>query len=104
MIPEVYAALGTEEPAQLVDLEKIFENVIQAAIPLGGIILFIVLMYGGFQFITSGGDAKKAGAAKQTLTYAIIGMVLLASAFLILRIIASFSGVTSILNFDIFQE
>lgn len=104
MIPEVYAALQSNEPAQISDLETIFASVLQAAIPLGGIILFIMLLYGGFSYITSGGDAKKAGAARQTLTYAIAGIVVLAAAFLILRIIASFSGVNTILNFDIYQE
>ena len=48
---------------------------------------------GGFQFITSGGDPKGVEQAKNTLTYAIGGVVLIAAGYLIIQIIQVFTGV-----------
>jgi hypothetical protein len=36
----------------------------------------IMIMVGGFKYITSGGDANKVGNAKNTLVYALIGLVI----------------------------
>ena len=81
--------------------ECIFQNILNVAVRVGGIIAFIFLIIGGYQYLTAGGDPKKAQKAKNTLTYAIIGLVLLLLAWLILEFIADFTGVESILNFQI---
>ncbi len=78
--------------ATLKGLEGVFENVISVALGLGAIALFIMLLIGGVKYITSGGDPKRIEEARKALTYAILGMVLLASAYLILRFIGIFTG------------
>jgi len=45
----------------------------------------IMIIYGGFRYITSGGDSGKVGNAKNTLIYAIVGLVIVALAQLIVR-------------------
>jgi hypothetical protein len=80
-------------PVPLIALNGTFNNIVGVALGFAGIGLFIMLLIGGFKFITSGGDPKAAGAAKQTLTFAIIGMVLIACSFLIIRIIGTFTGI-----------
>ena len=87
----------------LAGLEQVFSNVVEVALALAGIVLFIMLLSGGFKYITAGGDPKGVEGAKKTLTYAIGGMVLLAMAFLILRFIQEFTGV-DVTKFRIFQE
>lgn len=53
---------------------------------VGGLaVLFIV--YGGFLYITSGGNKERVETAKKTLTYAILGLILVALAGVILEII-----------------
>ncbi len=89
--------------ATLSGLETIFANVLQSALAIAGVALFIMLLIGGFKYLTGGGDPKSLESAKSTLTWAIIGLVLVAVAFLILVIIANFTGVKSILNFQIVQ-
>jgi hypothetical protein len=88
--------------ATLRSLEGIFENIVTVVLGLGGVVLFIMLIMGGFQFITAGGDPKAIEGAKKTLTYAIGGIVLLALSFLILRFISTFTGV-DVTQFKIFQ-
>jgi hypothetical protein len=88
-------------PVPLTALNGTFNNIVGVALGFAGIGLFIMLLIGGFKFITSGGDPKAAGAAKQTLTFAIVGMILIASAYLIIKIIGQFTGVTDITVFNI---
>jgi hypothetical protein len=76
-------------------------GLVGAALALGGIALFAMLLMGGFKYITSGGDPKAAEAAKNTITYAIIGIIIMVSSVLILTIIGQFTGVTNITNFQI---
>lgn len=47
----------------------------------------IMIIYGGFRYITSGGDSGKVGSAKNTLIYAIVGLVIVALAQLIVRFV-----------------
>ena len=88
------------DPAKLSDLEKVFENVVGVALGLAGIVLFVMLLIGGFRYITAGGDPKGIEGAKKTLTFAIAGMVLVALSFLLLNFIAGFTG-ADITNFKI---
>lgn len=101
-LAQVWSDVTGNNPAQFSDLEVVFSNVVRAILALAGIVLFITLLIGGFKFITSGGDPKAIDAAKKTLTFAIAGMVLVASAFLILRFINVFTGV-DVVNFRVFQ-
>jgi hypothetical protein len=80
-------------PASLSDLEVLFQRVISIALGLGGIVLFIMLVVGGFKYLTSGGDPKAVESAQKTLTSAILGLVLLLSAYLILKLIGNFTGI-----------
>lgn len=87
---------------QLSSLETIFENVVTSLLALGGIVLFLMLLSGGFKYLTSGGDPKGVEGAQKTLTYAISGLLLLAGSFLILRIIGTLTGTDGIItNFTI---
>jgi ABC-type Fe3+ transport system permease subunit len=45
-----------------------------------GIVAVIMIIVAGFKYVTSGGDAQKAGSAKNTLVYALIGVVIAALA------------------------
>ena len=51
--PFVYAAEWTtsaEEPASFRDLEVVFSNTLNIAVVLAGIVLFIMLVVGGFSY------------------------------------------------------
>ncbi len=96
--------ISGEEPASFQDLEIIFSNVLTFAIPILAIVLFVMLMLGGLKFITSGGNQEKTASAKSTITWAIGGLVLAALAYLIISVIAAFTGQTNIQNFVIYQN
>jgi len=58
-----------------------------------GIVLFIVITTGGFKLLISSGDAKKLEMAKKTITTGILGLVIIVSAYLILKVIEVVTGV-----------
>jgi NADH:ubiquinone oxidoreductase subunit 6 (subunit J) len=95
--------MNSAAPLPLTGLNNIFANVVSIAIGLGGIVFFIMFVIGGFNYLTSGGNPQTTEGAKKTLTYAIGGLVLIALAFLILRLISDFTGVQGILKFQIQQ-
>jgi hypothetical protein len=74
-------------------LEGLFENVVSAILGLAGVVLFIVLVMGGIKYLSSGGDPKAIEEAKKSLTSALIGIVLIASAYLILALIQNITGI-----------
>jgi len=52
-----------------------------------GAVAVIMIIYGGFRYITSGGSSERIGGAKNTLIYAIIGLVIVAVAQLIVHFV-----------------
>jgi ABC-type Fe3+ transport system permease subunit len=52
-----------------------------------GIASVIMIIYGGFKYVTSAGDANKASSAKNTIIYALIGVVVAGMAQVILRVV-----------------
>lgn len=59
-----------------------------------GAISIIMIIYGGFRYITSGGDSNRVGAAKNTLIYAIIGLIIVALAQIIVSFVINQSSET----------
>jgi glucose uptake protein GlcU len=81
------------EPAKISDLGDVFDRVVGFALGFAGIVLFLLLIIGGFKYITSGGDPKAVEGAKKTLTYAIGGLIVILLSYLILVIIKDITGV-----------
>lgn len=77
---------GRDAENRLNDLIGTIVNVLTVII---GIVAVIMIIVGGFRFITSGGDASKVTSAKQTVIYAIVGLVIVALAQFIVRFILS---------------
>jgi len=80
-------------PASLGDLETVFGNVVKAALGLAGIVLFVMLLFGGLKYIMAGGDPKAAESAQKTITYAVGGLILILLSYLILVLIKTITGV-----------
>lgn len=79
--------------ATISNLSCVFGNVIKYALGFAGIVLFILLIMGGFKYITSGGDPKAVEGARKTLTSAITGLVIILVSYLILVLITNITGV-----------
>ncbi|MEK7521333.1 MAG: hypothetical protein AAB599_00825 [Patescibacteria group bacterium] len=79
--------------ATLKGVECAVGNLLGAVLGLAGIVLFIMLIVGGFKYMTSRGDPKAVEAAKSALSHAIAGLVILVLAYVILLIIEAATGI-----------
>lgn len=83
-------------------LEAIFVIILRIAVPLAVLALLVMLLIGGFRYLTSAGDQKAMASGKQTITYALIGVVLMVLAYLIFTLIGSYTGLgDKIFKFEI---
>lgn len=57
-----------------------------------GVVAVIMIIFGGFRYITSGGDSGKVGNAKNSLVYAIVGLIIVALAQLIVHFVLNQTG------------
>lgn len=66
----------------------IVNRVLGFFVPFVGIILTFTFVWAGYELLTSGGNPDKVNSARAKLTTAIIGVILLVSSFLVVRIVA----------------
>ena len=52
-----------------------------------GVVCVIMIIYGGFKYVTAGGDSNNVTAAKNTILYAIVGLVIVALAQVIVKFV-----------------
>lgn len=86
--------------ATIKGFEGLFYNLLSSVVAIAGVVLFVMLLVGGFKYTTSGDNPKAAESAKKTLTYAIGGLVVIALGYLILLFVANFTG-ADILDFSV---
>lgn len=63
------------KPATGSGVFAIIKNVIQVMLTIGGIIAVIMIIVGGIQYVTSNGEQSHVKSAKDTILYAIVGLV-----------------------------
>lgn len=80
-------------------LPIIIQNLVFWLLVFGGTVALIIVIIAGIKLITSGGDAKQVEGARKTLTFAIIGLVVILFSFAIMRFIAQVTGVGCITKF-----
>lgn len=76
-------------PKELFGDTGVFKQVTNTVLYIVGIIAVLMLIIGGIKYVVSGGDAKKVTDAKNTVLYAIIGLVICFLAFAIVNFVIS---------------
>jgi len=74
------------------NLGGLISRILSFIIPLAGIILLFVLIWGGFDYMMSQGNPEKVKSAQAKITTGLIGFFLLISSYLIVRVIAGIFG------------
>ncbi len=73
--------------------EERVNNIIKLAVNtfsiLVGIVSVVMIIVGGLKYITSGGESANVTSAKNTILYAVIGLVVVALAQIIVRFVLS---------------
>lgn len=73
-------------------------GIISAVVPylfgIAGFLLLLYLIFGGFSYMLSGGDPKATESAKQKITNAVIGFVIIFAAYWLVQILGTVLGIT----------
>jgi hypothetical protein len=75
------------------DAEGLVSTILRAVMLIAGLLVFAYLIWGGIEWITSGGDKGKTENARNKITAAVIGLVILAASYAIFQIVLSLLGV-----------
>jgi choline-glycine betaine transporter len=78
---------GAQSPNETSDLPNLINYIYKFALLACGIVAFISILFGAIQYVTSAGNASKAGDAKDRITQALWGILILLAAVVILRTI-----------------
>ena len=81
-----FTGLGTN------DIREGVMNVVNVLLGFLGIIAIIIILYGGFVWMTAGGNEEKVGQANRSLLYAAIGLLIAILARGVPSIVGSFVG------------
>lgn len=82
-------------------IPTLFNNVTNAFLLFAGVVSLFLIVWAGIRFITSGGDQKQVAAARQVLTYAIVGLIIVLSSFSIIFFISYITKASCITNFGL---
>ena len=74
-------------PSDLFGNTGVFKQITNTILYIVGIIAVVMLIIGGIKYVVSGGDSKKVTDAKNTVLYAIIGLVIAFLAFAIVNFV-----------------
>ena len=99
--PVINPIIGTD-PANTgrTAIPLLIRNLISTALGLISVASFIYLLYGGFQWVTAGGDKEAVAKASATIRNALIGLAIAFSLYTILWIMGTLFGF-SIISFNL---
>jgi len=80
---DVGLGFAAETGLTTTDIRTVIGRVINAFLGLLGIVVVAIFMYAGFLYMTAGGDATKVDTAKRWMINAVIGLVIVLSAYAI---------------------
>ncbi len=83
----VDAAHGNQQPIILFGNGGIFSDITNLLLFIIGAIAVIMIVIGGLRYVISGGDAKQVQAAKNTILYALVGVVVAILAYAIVNFV-----------------
>jgi len=92
---------NASDVATIQGLECLIANIFTVFITLLGLAGFVMFLIAGVRWLTSGGNSKGMETAKNTMTFAVVGLVVALSAFIVINLIADFTGVNIIRKFVI---
>ena len=83
---------GNDQKTDLVDNIRVITNTMLFAI---GVVAVIMLVIGGFRYVFSGGNSTNTTAAKDTILYAVVGIVVALLAYAIVNFVLGQFSVTA---------
>jgi hypothetical protein len=77
-----------------ITVPNIIQTVIRLVLVVAALVAFFFLVWGGIKWVTSGGDKEQTQKAQGQITAALVGLVIVFSAWAILRLVEAFFGIS----------
>jgi hypothetical protein len=74
-------------PDQTSKFDSIIRSILIFLSAVVGFVAVVMLIFGGFRYVTSGGNSESISKAKNTIIYALIGLVIVALAQIIVQFV-----------------
>ncbi|MCL4360421.1 hypothetical protein M1555_04200 [Patescibacteria group bacterium] len=88
--------IGQPSNVKISNLGMLISALVGTLLILSALLAFFFLILGGIQWITSGGDKAGMEAARNKITHAIVGLIIVGAAWAIMILIQNFLGITVI--------
>ena len=82
--------VGQPTEAKITDLGRLVSTGVSVVIIVSGILVFVYLVWGGLEWLTSGGDKGKTESARNRITAALVGLAIIAASWALVQIIGYF--------------
>ena len=87
------AARGNDQTADLFGSTGVFQTITNVLLYVLGSISVIMIIIGGLRYVISGGNSTNVTAAKNTILYAIVGVIIAILSYAIINfVLGSFTG------------
>lgn len=100
-VEDINDPISAEDLARINRLSKpasLLGEILVFAFPLSGVILLVMILWGGFEMVSGAANKKSMDAGRQRITAAVVGFVLLFVSYWIIRIVEQVFGI-QIVNF-----
>lgn len=77
-------------------LGELVSTGINWAVAIGAVATLAFIIFGGFKYVTAGDDAEKAEGGRSAITNGVIGLIIIASAFAIFKLLVNILNLDSI--------
>lgn len=98
MIKEAYAEINIADQninpvAKFSNIGTILNQVLPTIMVVASLIALALLIFGALSYVTSSGEQEKVQKARKTITYSILGLVLIFLSYLMVRIVSFITGI-----------
>jgi len=80
--------------AQFGDIGTLLNQILPTIMIAASLVFLAILLYGAFTFVTSSGEQEKIQKARKTITYSLVGLVLIFLSYLIVQVVSMITGIT----------
>ncbi|MEK7592166.1 MAG: hypothetical protein AAB508_02095 [Patescibacteria group bacterium] len=96
VIAQASLNIGQPTNVKIGNLGTLISALVGTLLIISALLAFFYLILGGIQWITSGGDKAGMEAARNKITHAIVGLVIVGAAWAIMILVQNFLGITII--------
>ena len=97
MIPAAYASVRIDQTsvnpiAKFNSIGSILNLLLPTIMIVASLVFLAILLYGAFTYVTSSGEQDKVQKPRKTITYSVLGLVLILFSYLIVSLVGVVTG------------